>query len=185
LGTVVNIIDKWELFLKNTYMAIIEAVSTMNNVFSVFSLGPNVKFFENQTLPPNCQVYSFVPQLEVLALADLFLSHGGCNSVNESLYYGVPLLVLPFFGDQPVVAKVIENKKLGKSFLHDEDSQRSGPFPAPERKSLNNENITQSITEILSNEEYKNSVNLISEIFRMKNVEGVLNRIISYVEEVK
>ena len=36
-----------------------------------------------------------VNQLEVLQQADIFLSHGGMNSVNESLYYEVPLVLFP------------------------------------------------------------------------------------------
>lgn len=36
-----------------------------------------------------------VPQLELLQQIDLFITHGGMNSVNEGLYYGVPLAVAP------------------------------------------------------------------------------------------
>ena len=36
-----------------------------------------------------------VPQLDLLARVDLFVTHGGMNSVSEGLYYGVPLVVVP------------------------------------------------------------------------------------------
>lgn len=46
-------------------------------------------------VPSNFIVRPFVPQLELLRRVDLFISHGGMNSVNEALYEGVPLLVVP------------------------------------------------------------------------------------------
>lgn len=65
-------------------------------------------------IPSNIWTYSFVPQLEVLQHTDLFITHGGMNSVNESMYYGVPMLVMPIINDQPVNAEQVEKLKLGK-----------------------------------------------------------------------
>jgi MGT family glycosyltransferase len=56
------------------------------------------------TAPENFQVREFVPQLEVLAEASLFLTHGGMNSVSEALWNEVPLVVFPQHGDQHLVA---------------------------------------------------------------------------------
>ena len=36
-----------------------------------------------------------VPQLDLLQKVNLFITHGGMNSVNEGLNYGVPLVVVP------------------------------------------------------------------------------------------
>lgn len=65
-------------------------------------------------IPSNIWTYSFVPQLEVLQHTDLFITHGGMNSVNEAMYYGVPMLVMPFINDQPLNAAQVEKLKLGK-----------------------------------------------------------------------
>lgn len=62
-------------------------------------------------LPANIFAYSFVPQLEVLSHADVFLTHCGMNSVNEALYAGVPMVAMPFINDQPGNARMLE--KLG------------------------------------------------------------------------
>jgi len=43
--------------------------------------------------------FDFVPQADVLRHADLFISHGGFNSVAESIVAGVPLLVYPVHDD--------------------------------------------------------------------------------------
>jgi MGT family glycosyltransferase len=60
-------------------------------------------------LPPNVLARRRVPQPEVLARAALFVTHGGMNSVNEAMYAGVPILVVPQGADQPLVAsRVVE-----------------------------------------------------------------------------
>lgn len=53
-------------------------------------------------LPSTVRVESFVPQPAVLSHPNVvvFVSHCGMNSIHESLYYGKPILALPFFGDQ-------------------------------------------------------------------------------------
>jgi MGT family glycosyltransferase len=62
-----------------------------------------------EPLPPNVLARRFVPQPEVLARAALFVTHGGMNSVNEALYDGVPMLVVPQGADQSLVAgRVVE-----------------------------------------------------------------------------
>jgi zeaxanthin glucosyltransferase len=49
----------------------------------------------------NVRVCRWVPQLEVLQRAALFITHGGLSSVRESIYYGVPMLIFPCRFDQP------------------------------------------------------------------------------------
>jgi MGT family glycosyltransferase len=55
------------------------------------------------TPPENFLVRHFVPQLALLESASAFVTHGGMNSVNEGLYFGVPLVVVPQRGDQHIV----------------------------------------------------------------------------------
>ena len=54
--------------------------------------------------PENFELRPFVPQLQILSQASLFLTHGGMNSVSEALWHEVPLLVFPQHGDQHLVA---------------------------------------------------------------------------------
>ncbi|GIH22666.1 oleandomycin glycosyltransferase [Acrocarpospora phusangensis] len=66
-------------------------------------------------LPDNVFAHRFVPQPEVLARAALFVTHGGMNSVNEAMYAGVPMLVVPQGADQPLVARRVAELGAGLS----------------------------------------------------------------------
>ena len=71
----------------------------------VLSVGPSTDMTLLGTIPSNVIVRPAVPQLEVLRRTDIFISHGGMKSVNEALYYGVPMVVVPQGVDQPVLAE--------------------------------------------------------------------------------
>ncbi|MEO7733940.1 MAG: nucleotide disphospho-sugar-binding domain-containing protein, partial [Kofleriaceae bacterium] len=59
-------------------------------------------------LPGDVIAAGFVPQLELLARVSAFVTHGGGNSVMESMYHGVPVLVVPYFADQFVQAHMVD-----------------------------------------------------------------------------
>ncbi|XP_049808950.1 UDP-glucosyltransferase 2-like [Schistocerca nitens] len=62
-------------------------------------------------LPPNVKVSKWLPQQSVLAHPNVrvFITQGGLQSFNEAAHYGVPLLGIPFFGDQHHnVAKMVD-----------------------------------------------------------------------------
>ena len=70
------------------------------------------KKFRN--IPSNFHIFSYVPQTEVLKIADLFITHGGMNSVSEALVSNTPMLVIPFASDQFVNADCVEKLNVGK-----------------------------------------------------------------------
>ena len=80
----------------------------------VMAIGGSVRPESLGSLPPTIMVRRRVPQLEVLARASLFITHGGMNSVNEALFYGVPMLVVPVGNDQPTVARRVKELGLGE-----------------------------------------------------------------------
>ncbi|OIW10477.1 hypothetical protein TanjilG_00415 [Lupinus angustifolius] len=57
------------------------------------------------------KVVPWVPQSQVLAhdSVGVFVTHCGSNSVTESICNGVPMICRPFFGDQGISARVIQN----------------------------------------------------------------------------
>jgi MGT family glycosyltransferase len=64
-------------------------------------------------IPDNFLVRPHVPQLEVLEHADVFVTHGGMNSVMEAIYYGVPMVVVPQQPEQAMTAARVAELGLG------------------------------------------------------------------------
>ena len=64
-------------------------------------------------IPENWLVGEFLPQVTLLASAAAAVTHGGNNSVTESMTFGVPLVVLPFSTDQFAGAAALEASGFG------------------------------------------------------------------------
>lgn len=86
----------------------------------VLSFGNRIDQKSLGETPANFIVRPFVPQLEILQRASLFVTHGGMNGVNEALFYQVPLIVVPQRGDQYVVATRVETLGVGLRVLPQE-----------------------------------------------------------------
>jgi MGT family glycosyltransferase len=79
----------------------------------IMSVGNKADIGQLGEIPHNFIVRKHVPQLEVLKKTDVFISHGGLNSVSEALYYGVPVIAIPQANDQPMVARQLVNLGAG------------------------------------------------------------------------
>ncbi|MFH8658337.1 glycosyltransferase [Streptomyces afghaniensis] len=69
---------------------------------------------DTEGLPGHVHVAERVPQPLLLESVDLFITHGGFNSIREAMRTGTPLAVLPHFGDQPANAERVEELGLGR-----------------------------------------------------------------------
>jgi MGT family glycosyltransferase len=63
----------------------------------IVSKGPQHELLQ---LADNMAGEEFLPQTKVLPQVELVITHGGNNTVTESLYFGKPMVVLPLFWDQ-------------------------------------------------------------------------------------
>ena len=63
----------------------------------IVSKGPQ---HERLALADNMAGEEFLPQTSVLPHVDVVITHGGNNTITESLYFGKPMVVLPVFWDQ-------------------------------------------------------------------------------------
>ncbi|MFI7081499.1 macrolide family glycosyltransferase [Micromonospora sp. NPDC049903] len=65
----------------------------------VISVGEGVDPADLGAPPKNVEIHRWVPHLKVLEHADAFVTHGGMGSVNEALYWGCPMVVVPPWPD--------------------------------------------------------------------------------------
>ncbi len=64
--------------------------------------------------PPHMLVSGHVPQLALLPHMDAVVSHGGHNTVSETLSHGLPLVVCPIRDDQPIIAQQVVDAGAGE-----------------------------------------------------------------------
>jgi MGT family glycosyltransferase len=65
-------------------------------------------------LGPNMWGQEFLPQPAILPLVDLVITHGGNNTVTESIHNGKPMVVLPLFWDQHDNAQRVQEVGFGR-----------------------------------------------------------------------
>lgn len=142
LGTVLNRNNK---FYRHCFAALggtpMDVVLSAGRETDIAALGP---------IPINFQVQPYVNQLEVLSRASLFLTHCGMNSVNESIYCGVPMLLFPQHSEESAVATRVA--QLGMGVL------------LPKR--LTPRAIQTAVTQVLGNPEYAKRTQTMSKSFR-------------------
>lgn len=80
----------------------------------IISTGKKFNLNKLKHVPENIHLYNYVPQLQVLKMSDVFVTHGGMNSVSEAFVYNVPQVVIPFSSDQPVNGQCVEKMGAGK-----------------------------------------------------------------------
>ncbi|WP_027955620.1 macrolide family glycosyltransferase [Halobacillus kuroshimensis] len=91
----------------------------------VIAAGSFTDFNKINAAPENFIIRSYVPQLEVLEYTDVFLTHGGMNSVNEAIDKEVPMVVLPRDKDQPMVAARLAELHAGYPIFPNEVSKEA------------------------------------------------------------
>lgn len=136
---------------KSFFQCCIEAFKN-ENVDVIISAGKNfdVKMLKN--VPSNIHFYHFVPQTEVLKIADVFVTHGGMNSISEALVSQTPLVVIPFHSDQPVNARCVEKLKVGRYLNY---------------STLNKTNLNEIVLSVLHDNDIKNHLIKVHEIIKV------------------
>ncbi len=64
--------------------------------------------------PKNFIIRQSVPQQMLLEKVDLLVTHAGMNSVNEAIYNGVPMLLLPHQFEQKLISQRVSEMGMGK-----------------------------------------------------------------------
>ena len=158
LGTVVN--DD-----KTFYEMCMNALKdTKYQVIMTLGKGFHVASFVN--IPKNFILKEYVNQLEVLQHTDLFITHAGMNGVNESLFYGVPMLLVPDTDEQTVIA--MRTKELGAGIWL-------------KKRQLNKELLIKTIDKIFANPVYKIHAKEIQKSLQINGYKKGAEEIINYL----
>ena len=110
------------------------------------------KYPDNWDVRPNV---SQKDQGEFLSQADLFITHGGNNSFHEAILQKVPMIVIPFLGDQMLVARLAEKLGIGIDLTEKTSISLADPI-----NFLNNNFVSrldQATSEILNNRKYRDN----------------------------
>jgi zeaxanthin glucosyltransferase len=106
MGTILN--GQAEVF-----QTIAAGVAKHKNVQLVLSIGDQLEPEQIGPVPHNAIIVKRAPQLELLKLASVCITHSGLNTVLESLAQGVPQVAIPVTFDQPGIAARIAYHKTG------------------------------------------------------------------------
>lgn len=99
-------------------------------------------------LPENIAIYPWVPQLDVLRRAALFITHGGMGSIHDGLYFGIPLLVVPQQGDQIFTARRVVELGAGLRL---------------KKQQVNAESLRENAQQLLTNAQFSDAARRVSE----------------------
>ena len=110
------------------------------------------------TVGDNIKIVPWIPQNES-SINDIlghpstkvFVTHGGLNSLQESVYHSVPMVVVPLFFDHLRHARIVKMKGLGVSL---------------DTYSMKSEDLTKAILEVLDNRMYNENAKKISALLK-------------------
>ncbi|KAJ6220735.1 hypothetical protein RDWZM_006547 [Blomia tropicalis] len=134
----------------------------------IVSKGP---LHDEYELPSNCWGKAYLPQTNILKHVDLVITHGGNNTTTETFCNGVPMIVMPLFGDQFDNAQRLDELGLGC---------RMEPYD------LNEKQLIDSINRLLNDNELKEKLQRAAKRIKESNGKQLLcERIEKIVYETK
>jgi MGT family glycosyltransferase len=92
---------------------VLKAFESLSEYQLVLTTGNNIHAKGLLQQKSNNIVVEYAPQMAILEKASMIITHGGLNTLQDAIYYGVPMLVCPFKNDQPGNAARIRYHQLG------------------------------------------------------------------------
>ncbi|PFX22678.1 2-hydroxyacylsphingosine 1-beta-galactosyltransferase [Stylophora pistillata] len=133
---------------------------TIERMAAVFSSLPQRVVWKLNTegkslhLGDNVKVSSWLPQNDILGhpKTRLFIGHAGMNGMLEAAYHGVPMICVPFFGDQFDNSAAVKHFGMGE-FLY--------------KESITEESLGNLIQTVLNNPSYRDNAGRISRSIKL------------------
>ncbi|EYC05224.1 hypothetical protein Y032_0083g1655 [Ancylostoma ceylanicum] len=131
---------------------------TGEDIIETFASFPNVTFIwkyegddtSSFNAVPNIHPMKWVPQTDLLAdkRLSLFITHGGMNSMLESMFHGKPMIVIPLFGDQQLNSKNVI--RIGTGMLVDRNNLNKNTLTEAIQRTLGNKKIAREAAFVAS-----------------------------------
>lgn len=134
----------------------------------IMSVGDKTNIESLGKIPDHFIVKNSVDQIAVLQKSDVFITHCGMNSVSESLYFGVPLVLFPQHSEQRVVAERVAEVGAGVKL-----------------KGSKSKHLIAAVEEILSDDTYHGNARKIAESFRKSGGAIEAAKVIEVMSEEK
>lgn len=177
---ILNFMDKYDSIVYVS-QGTITKILKIEKIFEVFQEFPSVGFIlsknellslDQAQLPKNCLILDWVPQNDLLGSKKVkaFITHGGLNSILESLYHSKPMLAIGISIDQINGAAVVGYRKVGISTTNVKD--------------INKEFITKSLRSILQDPTYMENCEKMSALVKKHNGKEKFYYWLNYVIEV-
>lgn len=103
--------------LINHFIQLIEEYKNSPEAKLILSVGnsKNIELLKKRffPFPEHILIEEFIPQQSLLKIADVFINHGGMNSINEALCFRVPQIIIPIANDHFINAAQVEKLSLG------------------------------------------------------------------------
>lgn len=129
----------------------------------ILSIGKSNTASDFGPVPGHWHVKNVFPQIALLKHIDVFISHGGANSLREACHFGVPMVILPQTGDH---------------FLGAKDVLRAGTGYVLEGSAGETE-IREAVSSCLVNQEMKTRCDLLADKMRKA---GGLDKVTEIIE---
>ncbi len=101
--------DRFRAFLQS----VIDAVPTIRPRHQCVVVTGPIDPAELRNVPDTVLLVRRAPQLALLRRAAVMITHGGCNSLKECAYFGVPVVMFPLGFDHPASAARVKFHGLG------------------------------------------------------------------------
>ena len=136
------------VFSKNPdlFERIIRSINTKETV--IVAAGKAYKVLKDKTWNENIKIFEYVSQVEILAEAKLFITHGGKNSISESIASKTPMILFPAGGEQEYNANLVEWLGIGINFGKIYNSFTYNDMNSSIKKLTDNKEIEEKIDSI-------------------------------------
>lgn len=111
--------EEYEAKVRTIVEKLIHIASSRPDMIFVFAI-KHLKSSCSNTGLSNVHIFERVPQMKMLSISRVFISHGGINSIKESIYFKVPMMIFPIetSWDQPGNAARVQSLKIGVKASH-------------------------------------------------------------------